>query len=69
MYYERGGMCPDKAAPGNSAGAQCVCGGGRGRGRGRLLSNKQEPLVTPVPLSPRLLLCCVSGGGLIKFSL
>jgi hypothetical protein len=23
-------------------------------------------LVTPVPLSPRLLLCCVSGGGSIK---
>jgi hypothetical protein len=34
-----------------------------------LLSNKQEPLVTPVSLSPRLLLRCVSGGGSIKFSL
>ncbi len=56
-------MCPDNAAPGNSAGARCMCGGGEG-GRGRLLSNKQEPLVTPVPLSPRLLRC-VSGGGSI----
>jgi hypothetical protein len=26
-------------------------------------------LVTPVPLSPRLLLRCVSGGGSIKISL
>jgi hypothetical protein len=34
-----------------------------------LLSNKQEPLVTPVPLSPRLLLRCVSGGGSIKIPL
>jgi hypothetical protein len=56
-------MCPDNAAPGNPTGARCVCGGGGGRGR--LLSNKQEPLVTPVPLSPRLFLRCVSGGGSI----
>ncbi len=35
MYYEKkGGMCPDNAAPGNAAGAQCVRGGGRGRGGG-----------------------------------
>jgi hypothetical protein len=61
-------MCPDNAAPGNAAGAQCVRGG-RGKGRGRLLSNKQEPLVTPVPLSPLLLLRCVSGGGSIKILL
>jgi hypothetical protein len=62
-------MCPDNAAPGNSAGARCVWGGGGGRGGGRLLSNKQEPLVTPVSLSPRLLLRCVSGGGSIQISL
>ncbi len=63
-----GGMCPDNAVPGSPVGARRVWGG-RGKGRGRLLSNKQEPLVTPVPLSPRLLLRCVSGGGSIKFSL
>ncbi len=63
---KKGGMCPDNAAPGNAAGAQCV--GGRGKGRGRLLSNRQEPLVTPIPLSPRPLLCCVSGGGSMKNS-
>ncbi len=39
MYYEEGGMCPDNAAPGNAAGAQCVWRG-RGKGRGRLLSNR-----------------------------
>jgi hypothetical protein len=27
-YCEEGGMCPDNAAPGNAAGAQCACGGG-----------------------------------------
>ena len=30
MYYEKGGMCPDNAAPGNAAGAQC--GGRKGEG-------------------------------------
>ena len=30
MYYEKGGVCPDNAAPGNAAGAQCV--GGKGEG-------------------------------------
>ena len=30
MYYEKGGVCPDNAAPGNAAGAQCV--GERGEG-------------------------------------
>jgi hypothetical protein len=34
-----------------------------------LLSNSQEPLVTPVPLSPLLLLCCAYGGGSIKIPL
>jgi hypothetical protein len=30
----RGGMCPDNAAPGNAAGAQCVWGGGERGGGG-----------------------------------
>ncbi len=62
-----GGLCPDNTAPGNAVGARC--GGERG-GRGeRLVSNRQEPLVTPVSLSPRLLFRCVSGGGSIKNSI
>ncbi len=39
MYYEKGGMCPDNAAPGNAAGAQYVWGGEEER-RGMLLSNR-----------------------------
>jgi hypothetical protein len=32
------GVCPDNAAPGNAAGAQC--GGERGEGGERLVSNR-----------------------------
>ena len=41
MYYEEGGMCPDNAAPGNAAGAQCVGGkrGGVGEQQIRALGN------------------------------
>jgi hypothetical protein len=65
MYFERGG-CVLITQPQAIQQARGVCGGERRRGRGRLLGNRQEPLVTPVPLSPRLLLRCVSGGGSIK---
>ncbi len=58
-----GGMCPDNAAPGNSAGARCVCGGGGGEGKA--VEQQIGALGNPVPLSPRLLLRCVSGGGSI----
>ncbi len=39
--------------------------GGRGE---RLVRNRKELLATPIPLSPRLLIRCVSGGGSIKSS-
>ncbi len=57
---------PDNAAPGSATDARC--GGGRGRRGERLVRNKQELLATPVPLSPRLLIRCESGGGSIKSS-
>jgi hypothetical protein len=56
---------PDNAAPGSAPGARC--GGRRGKGE-RLVRNRYELLATPIPLSPRLFLCCVSGGGSIKNS-
>jgi hypothetical protein len=66
MYLEGG--CVLITQPQAIQQARGVCGGGGG-GRGRSLSNKQEPLVTPVSLSPHLLLRCVSGGGSIEISL
>ncbi len=39
MYYEEGGMCPDNAAPGNAAGAQCVWGG-EGEGEGEVVEQQ-----------------------------
>ncbi len=45
MYYERGGMCPDNAAPGNPAGARCV--GGRGEGEGKVVEQQTGALGNP----------------------
>ncbi len=36
-------MCPDNAAPGNSAGAQCV-GGGKGEGEGEAVEQQTRAL-------------------------
>ncbi len=60
-------MCPDNAAPGNAAGTQCVWGGEE-EGEGEVVEQQIRALGNPVPLSPRLLLRCVSGGGSITNS-
>ncbi len=46
----------------------CV-GGGEGEGEGKVVEQQTGALGNSVPLSPRLPLRCVSGGGSIKFSL
>ncbi len=46
MYLEGGGMCPDKAAPGNPAGARCVWRG-EGEGEGKVVEQQIGALGNP----------------------
>ncbi len=46
-----------------------MCVGGEGEGEGEVVKQQTRALGNPVPLSPRLLLRCVSGGGSIKIPL
>ncbi len=46
MYLKGGGMCSDNAAPGNPAGARCVCGG-RGKGEGEVVEQQIGALGNP----------------------
>ena len=67
MYYEKGGMCPDNAAPGNAAGAQCVWGGGGG-GEGEVVEQQIRALGNPhSPFSSSSFSLCIRRGFDNKF--
>ncbi len=55
-------MCPDNAAPGNPAGARCVCGG-RGEGEGKVVEQQIGALGNPCsPFSSSFSLLCIRRG-------
>jgi hypothetical protein len=57
---------PDNVATGGATDARC--GRGEGEGEKGWRGTDKQPIVTPIPLSPRLPFRCVSGGGSIKNS-
>ncbi len=63
---EKGGMCPDNAAPGNAAGAQCV--GGEGEGEGEVVEQQIRALGNPYSsFSSSSSLLCIRRGFDEKF--